>query len=490
MSSTTTFVDQLKVAASTMSVVEARPVACTPSTTVAGDELLSRAAGYARWSESVAVPGNPLPLLAGYSANTLAFMIGASTTPSPAAPLGIRLPPTELAQLVTSTGSPVLMYESGFRELASEVADICGVAALDLADRPAEGEPADLTASPEATALIIHTSGTTGLPKPVGYRHDVLGSRAHLMRDLLSLSPDSVFAPASPVHHIGGIGSTLVTLQSGGTVLCAGAFGTQWWQCAARLGTTHTLLVPSMIEMLLDAGVLSAPDLRTVVYGASPIRIETLRAAMAALPDVEFVNLFGQTEGSPICALTADDHRLALRDRPELLASVGRPVPGASIRLTDPDELGHGELAVAAPHLAHVDDDGWLRTGDIARIDADGYVHLVGRTHDRIIRGGENVYPVEVEGVIATHPAIREVAVKGVPDHRLGETVAAFVVPVEPGTAIDPDELRTFARDRLAGFKVPTMWVQLDELPRSAAGKVLRRLMTAPHTASSDGSPR
>src|SRR5206468_3866301 len=137
-------------------------------------------------------------------------------------------------------------------------------------------------------------------------------------------------------------------------------------------------------------------------------------------------------------------------------------------------------------HLFVHDDNGWLATGDLGRIDADGYLHLVGRRGDKIIRGGENVYPAEVERVLSEHPEIRDVTVCGVPDDRLGEVVKAFVVPVDQRALPEVEELRRWTRAQLAGFKVPTEWVFLGELPRNAGGKVLRRRLTAPASTDDD----
>jgi acyl-CoA synthetase (AMP-forming)/AMP-acid ligase II len=239
---------------------------------------------------------------------------------------------------------------------------------------------------------------------------------------------------------------------------------------------SHALTVPTMLEMLLEAGCLPLPELRTLQYGASPIHPDTLRRTLAAIPEVGLVNIYGQTEGSPITCLTSEDHRLIARDgRTELLASVGRAAPGVDVVIEAPDETGVGEVAARASHLFVSDDDGWLRTGDLGRLDEDGYLFLVGRRGDKIVRGGENVYPVEVENVLQQHPAIADVAVVGRPDQRWGEVVVAFVVPADASAPPAVDALRAFAREALAGYKVPTEWTLVAELPRNASGKLLRR---------------
>jgi acyl-CoA synthetase (AMP-forming)/AMP-acid ligase II len=187
------------------------------------------------------------------------------------------------------------------------------------------------------------------------------------------------------------------------------------------------------------------------------------------------VNLFGQTEGSPITCLSAEDHLLAARGRTELLSTVGRAVKGVEVRIEDSDDEGVGEICARGAHLFLPDADGWLRTGDVGRMDDECYVTLVGRRGDKIIRGGENVYPLEVEQALERHPAVREAAVVGVPDRRWGELVHAFIVPEDATSPPDREELRRFAREALPGFKVPTDWTFVGELPRNSNGKLLRR---------------
>jgi acyl-CoA synthetase (AMP-forming)/AMP-acid ligase II len=233
--------------------------------------------------------------------------------------------------------------------------------------------------------------------------------------------------------------------------------------------------VPTVLEMLLDDGALALPDLRVLQYGASPIHPVTLRRVLDALPGVDLVNIFGQTEGSPVTCLTAQDHRrIVVESRDDLLASVGRAATGVDVRIEEPDDLGIGEVVARADHFFRVDRDGWLRTGDIGRLDGERYLFLSGRRGDKIIRGGENIYPIEVEQVLEHHPGIREAAVVGVPDRRWGEIVRAVVVLADPGQQPDFDDLRAHVRTHLAGFKVPAEWMVADALPRNAAGKVVR----------------
>jgi acyl-CoA synthetase (AMP-forming)/AMP-acid ligase II len=228
--------------------------------------------------------------------------------------------------------------------------------------------------------------------------------------------------------------------------------------------------------MLLDARALALPALRVLQYGAAPVHPDTLRRTLAAVPTVGLVNIFGQTEGSPITCLTPADHRrIVAESRDDLLSSVGRAAPEVEVRIEERDGSGIGEVVARADHFFAVGEDGWLHTGDLGRLDDERYLFLSGRRGDKIIRGGENVYPIEIEHVLEEHPAIREAAVVGVPDRRWGEVVKAVIVPADPRTTPDFGELRAHVRARLAGFKVPTQWEVVPSLPRNASGKLLRR---------------
>jgi acyl-CoA synthetase (AMP-forming)/AMP-acid ligase II len=279
----------------------------------------------------------------------------------------------------------------------------------------------------------------------------------------------------SPLQHVAGLGNQVVALAAGACTVPVARFALERWRELAALDVTHVLCVPTVLDMLLTEGILAFDTLRAVQYGGSPIHPNTLRSALDVLPDVELANLFGQTEGSPITCLTPADHRrIVAEHRDELLNSVGRAVDGIELCIAQPGHRGVGEVLARGSHLMKLDDDGWLHTGDLGRIDEDGYLFLAGRGADVIIRGGENVHPLEVEQALELHATVREAAVVGVPDRRLGQEVAAFVVPVDRAAGIDEAVLRAHTRRLLSGFKVPSRWVVVDELPRNANGKLLR----------------
>jgi acyl-CoA synthetase (AMP-forming)/AMP-acid ligase II len=456
----------------------AAPAVVTAAQTWSGNELLDHAAGAARWLSAAGLPeGVPVPALLEASPEALALVLAGAAIRRPIAPLGPRLTVRELAGCIERLAAPCLVTQPPFADIAAAVGADLGLKVLTLGELPGRGLGAGALPVPRPgdAAVVLHTSGTTGHPKAVAYRHDRLARRGRLNATLQQIGPGSVFATASPFHHIAGLGNIMVALAAGATTVAVPRFTVAAWRELEPVGVTHALAVPTMVEMLLRQGALPLRTLQVMQYGASPIHPDTLRTAMGQLPGAGFLTLYGQTEGSPITWLSPDDHRLAAAGREQLLASVGRPAPGVEVRLADPDGSGAGEVIARAEHLFAADPDGWLHTGDLGRIDDDGYLYLVGRRGDMIIRGGENVYPQEVENRLLEHARIADAAVLGVPDRLLGETIKAFVVPCDPADPPACEELRAFARAALAGFKVPAQWEFVPSLPRNATGKLLRR---------------
>jgi acyl-CoA synthetase (AMP-forming)/AMP-acid ligase II len=447
---------------------------------VSGRELIGKAVTAADLLVALDVPaGQPVPALLTTNARALALLLGGAAANRPLAPLGPRQTPFELAETVRRSGSSVLLTEAAFAETARQVADAVGIRAVTIPFLPVSSRP--LHAEPGPTAIYLHTAGTTGVPKRVSLTERVLDARAELLRRLIGIGPDDRYATGSPLHHIGGLGNVLVALTAGASVIPTNRFSFDWWRTLKQLDATHCLLVPSMIEMLLSEGLLDAVPLKTLIYGASPITVDTLRRVLDVLPDVAMVSLYGQTEGSPITSLCPDNHRMAAIQNPDVLHTVGRPVSGLRLEIDDPDRTGIGEVLAAAAHLSAQDVDGWLHTGDLGLLDADGYLRLCGRRHDMVVRGGENVYPMEVENVLTGHPGVAAVGVVGVPDRRLGETLAAFIVPIDPAHPPRPEELASVTRITLAGFKIPQYWYMVAELPLNSAGKVVRAALRDSH---------
>ncbi|WP_369031442.1 class I adenylate-forming enzyme family protein [Streptomyces adonidis] len=457
----------------------ARPAVRFGDLTWTGRELLDRAAGAAYWLDTLGLePGTPVPALAATSADALALVIGGAGSGHPLAPLGVRMTPYELAAVVKATDSQVLLAQPEFATLGGQVAELSGrrVAVVpELRTRTRE-----LTGTPDELAAVLHTSGTTGLPKPVPMTQRRLAARARVNGRLCGLGPDSFYGGSAPFHHIAGLGNIAVALAAGALITGLPRFTVEGWTLLRDLGTTHTSMVPAMLETLLAAGEARHGTLRTLQYGGAPVRPGTLRRTYEAMPGVRMLNMFGQTEGSPISVLTPEDHREAVAGRTELLRSVGRPAPGVEVRVHGAGSDGIGEIHGRADHFFRIDAEGWLHSGDLGRVAEDGYLYLYGRGTDMIIRGGENVHPLEVETLLAAHPGVADVAVTGVPDERLGQTVVAFVVPADPDDPPRPESLRHYTRARLSGFKVPVRWWFVDDLPRNANGKVVRRRLREP----------
>jgi acyl-CoA synthetase (AMP-forming)/AMP-acid ligase II len=455
-----------------------RPAVASPIDCWSGTDLLQIAAGFRDWISALA-PGSLVPALLSDTGPAMALLLGGAEARHPIAPLGPRLTVPELAACIRGLDADVLVAESAFAELAQEVAWSSGAQLAVLPDALPRADPGQPPADPAAVAWVLHTSGTTGIPKPVLYRQGALAARTRIYTECVPLGPGDVFVAAAGLHHIAGSGNLAVALAAGATIAGFPSFSVAAWRALAPYGVTHTLLVPSMIEMLLAADALVLPTLRSVQYGAAPIHPDTLATMLEALPEVAVWQFFGQTEGSPICALSPSDHRAALAGRPELLRSIGRAAPEVEIVLEGVDTDGVGEICARGPHLFRPDQDGWLRTGDLGRVDPDGYLYLVGRRGDTINRGGENVRPLEVETILRSHPDVLDVAVIGVADRRLGEEIAAFVVPSDAAAPPDPEGLTAYARSSLAGFKVPRRWTFVADLPRNSQGKLLRRVLRA-----------
>lgn len=446
---------------------------------ITGQMLMGKVAAAADFlAESIDPVDQPVPALLSTNADALALILGGAAASRPLAPLGPLLAVQELAGTVQACGSSTLITEARFADVASKVAAAAGGRVVTLPALPTSAR--SLAVAGGQTAFFLHTAGTTGTPKRVGFTQSVLGARADLLRELFGFSTDSRYATGSPLHHVGGLGNTLGALSAGAAILPTVRFTVDWWCSLRDSGVTHCLLVPTMIEIALSRGLLGAAGVRTLIYGGSPIAAQTLRRVLDELPDVRLFNLYGQTEGSPIATLDDEDHRWAAAGRADLLMSAGRVVPGTGARIEAPDAEDVGELVVRGEHIAAPGPDGWLHTGDLGRFDADGYLFLSGRRHDMIVRGGENIYPIEIEQALRRHPTVRDAGVVGVPDPRLGETVVAFVVPKDHHKPPTEAELTGALRKSLAPFKIPTTWHIVGDLPYNAAGKLVRSSLLAP----------
>jgi long-chain acyl-CoA synthetase len=415
-------------------------------------------------------------------------------------PLNWRLSPRELAAVLDDARAPVLVAAAPYLEVAAElaaprdvrVATVDGtyeqlVAAHDAVDPGRRGDAGDVI-------VQMYTSGTTGVPKGVLTTHRNLAAAAETSPHW-QFDADSVSLTPLPMFHIGGIGWAFLGLWNGATTVLVSEFvPDEVLETFERRRVTNAVLVPTMLQLLCavpGAGQRDYSSLRSIAYGASPITTPVLKAALATF-GCSFFGVYGLTESTGgVVHLEPHDHEPD-GPRAHLLRSAGKPLPWVEVRVVDPlsgddaapDQVG--EVWVRAPNVmrgyfnrpdetaAAITADGWLRTGDGGYLDADGYLFLTDRIKDMIVSGGENVYPIEVEEALAQHPAVEAVAVIGVPDERWGETVLALVIQ-RAGHAPDADELIAFARERLAGYKLPRTIEFVDELPRTPSGKVLKR---------------
>jgi fatty-acyl-CoA synthase len=457
--------------------------------------------------------GDRIVLLQRNSIDGLLLIFAASRIGAVVIPLNYRLSPREWVDLTVDASPRLIFADPDFasrldaaaadRPLPSDIArvslaeDVPGWASL--ATFLIQGDPSIMIAAPTDSAIVVqmYTSGTTGRPKGA-----MLSQRA-LMTNAIKLNfaapyrlnPGERFLIVLPLFHIATLATTLAAIVTGACLVIHREVDTAAiFRSLREDGIVAVTLVPSVIQFLLaEMPAVEAadfPKLRYVCYGASPIAAPVVRKALGMFK-CAMAQGYGMTEMSgAITLLTEDDHRRAIDTEPDLLLSAGRALPGTDVRVVSregesvaPGEIG--EILIRGDDLftaywqqpdatAAAFDNGWFHTGDAGCLDARGYLYIRDRVKDMIITGAENVYPIEVESVLIEHPAIRDAAVIGIPDERWGEAVLAVVV-VEPGEEVDAAALDRFCRQRLGGFKVPKRYEFRSDLPRNAAGKVLKK---------------
>lgn len=435
----------------------------------------------------------------------LEVLIGGASVGAVTTVVNWRVIGDELVHVLADSGARVLVVGAELRPAAEAAARRAPSLEriIEVGDEyesllaAAEPAPSDAGVDTDETALVIYSSGTTGRPKGV-----LLSQRA-LVNHAANLAPAFPFGDgdanlvAMPLFHVGGIGYALFGIRAGAPTIMTREPDAAALIGAVRAGATHAFFVPPVIARFLDAGEAahaSIAGLRYIVYGAAPMPLPLLHRALSTWPGTKFVQVYGQTElCGAVTALSDDDHRDAAR--PQLQLSAGKAVQGCEIRIVDPDsgaELPAGRsgevwvrsnqnmsgyLNRAEATAETITADGWVRTGDVGRLDADGYVYIEDRLKDMIITGGENVYGPEVESVLIEHPAVVDAAVIGVPDDFWGESVKAIVVA---DGDVDAADVIEFCRRHLAGFKCPRTVDFVTELPRNASGKILKTQLREP----------
>jgi acyl-CoA synthetase (AMP-forming)/AMP-acid ligase II len=420
--------------------------------------------------------------------------------------LNARLAAPEIAALVADSEPRLLFVRNDCRRLLATLEEGTERAPLLIGFGPSHGIATDyeelvarhrrdgaLAETPADTVMIAYTTGSTGLPKGAIYPHDKFLTSILYTALYEGIMHDSVWLHAMPAAGI-PIMHMMRNVFHGATTVIVGAWDPdRALLLLERERTTNCVLVPTMLNSLLACASLGKRDvssMRILGYGASPLPAATIREAMQVFRR-PFLQMYGTTElmGMSMMLLPSD-HELGLASRPEILASAGKPLSFVAIRVVDderrdvaPGEIG--ELIIksetqfpgywrAADKYAETVVDGWLCTGDMARQDRDGYVYLSDRAKFRIKTGGYNVFPTEVENVLALHPAVDEVAVVGLADDTWGERVHA-VVTLKPRAKAVPDELREFCRGKIADFKVPKAVDVWTHMPKGPTGKIQKR---------------
>jgi long-chain acyl-CoA synthetase len=460
-------------------------------------------------------PGDVVPVVARNQTGWVTALLGLIRLGALPAAVNWRLAPPEVSALLAMMSPAAIITDTDCEPLVSQaVAGLTapvrvlapsagtrlgGPAAQDHAGgdgaqaRQPVPRPVERLRGPEP-CLLLHTSGTTGRPKLVPLTHQMLiGAVTFMTLEVPEAVPGTRHLSALPLFHVAGLANLTYSIFTGGHLHVLGGFDPAGFVdelVSRRIQLTQ--LVPALIAAVTDevAGRGEPPDLSQlteIVYGASPIHPDLLERAVRTL-GCRFRQNYASSETGPlpISSLSPADHDPA-RGK---LGTAGRPSLGWEVRIGD---FGEIQVRGAAQLPGYWNDqeatskimtpDGFYRTGDVGTIDADGYLTIIDRLKDMIISGGENVYPAEVETVLARHPQVADVAVIGIPDERWGETVHAVVV-ARPG--LDPAELTAWARDQLAGFKCPTGVSVTDQLPRNATGKVLKSVLREPYWADRD----
>ncbi|KKM12507.1 hypothetical protein SY88_02930 [Clostridiales bacterium PH28_bin88] len=426
-------------------------------------------------------------------------------------PLNWRLAAKEIKYLLVDSGARAVIVSKEYAglinslrpDLAAVEEYICiegGVPGMeDYETVLAEGSPEEpeVGVTGEDICYIIYSSGTSGLPKGIVLTHrgQVENAKAQILE--LRSGVNDIYLAVVPLFHSGGKGVTLAFWYRGCTVVVAKEFNPrEVLETIARERVTATFMVPAMVAFMLnlpDFAKYDVSSLRTLFYAGSPMPLDLLRRAMEAFGHI-LCQGYGLAESGPLATYLSKEDHLFHGTEAEVKRSnsCGKPAPGAEVKVVDadgkevlPGEIG--EIIIRSNRLmsgywkqpdktAETIRNGWLYTGDMATVDAEGYIYIVDRKNDLIISGGENIYPREIEEVLYTHPAVLEAAVIGVPDEKWGEAIKAFIALKESASATE-EEIIDYCKQYIASYKKPRSVEFLPELPKNPSGKVLRNVL-------------
>lgn len=420
----------------------------------------------------------------------------------PVLPVNTKLATREIEYILNHSEAKGLIYDQRFEETINEILPKLP-AIKDTVTTSYENNKSNrlediilgpdrkvknVTAEADDTAVIFYTSGTTGRPKGVMLTNENVLATAQIWSESMEITNNDRMHIVAPLFHCAASHVfTVPTIYSGGSLIIEEGFSPeQTIQTMEEKKATIFFGVPAMYSILLTTPSLkevSLPNLRLLTYGAAPMPYEIVKRVKGIFPNVKVQNLYGQTENSP-AATTLKDHYALTK-----VGSVGEPLPQTQVRVVD--ENGEdlppgkvGEIIVKGPQVMkgylknekatrETLKNGWLYSGDLGRFDKDGLLYIVDRKKDMIIRGGENIYPVEIEESLYEIPEILEAAIVGIPHEVLGEVPKAFVAK-KNGTEILEDEIIEYCQKRLAKYKVPHEVEFIEALPRNASGKVLK----------------
>lgn len=447
----------------------------------------------ARLQQLGVTAGDRVATLTANRPEFLHLLFGCARVGAILVPLNWRLTKAELAGIVADCDPKVMFVDAQNTMQAPEHPNALSI--HNFADGVKASD--DLAEVDEDTAVaIFYTGGTTGTPKGAVLTHRSIHWNAVNTITGWGLSPTDVAPVFTPMFHTGGLNVLATPLfLLGGTVVLAGPFKAEdALDLLIRERCTVLFMVPTMFDMLRSAPEFDTTDLSRVrlwISGGAPCPRSLFEAYwQRGLP---LRQGYGLTEAGP------NNFGVNIEDAKAHLGTVGHPLPFVDIRLVREDgseaAIGEvGELQVRGPHVmsgywarpeatAQAIAYGWLHTGDLAYRNKDGFFFICGRNKEMFISGGENVFPAEIEEVLLDHPAVAEAAVIGVPDTKWGEVGRAFIVAKDPANPPSDTELATFCRSRLAGYKVPKQVRIIDSLPKSAAGKILKKLLAEPALA-------